>query len=256
MDEGGSVVRRHDAHARRKPLGQHGELRFHAVDHIEGVFPVTHDDDAADRLAPAIDLRDSEPDVRSDRHRCDVAYPDRYALDANTDGQVGDVADAAQVAEPANHVVATRDLDGPPADIRVRAADSPDYLVSGHPEAEQGGRVQKDLVLLDEPPDAGNLADSPDLLELVPEVPVLDGAKPVERVAFPFQRVLVDPPHARRVGTELGLDALGELGRRRVQVLQHPTPGPIEIRALLEQDVDKRETEHRLAAHRRSPRDG
>ena len=64
-----------------------------------------------------------------------------------------------------------------------------------------------------------------------------------------LQGVLVDPADAGGVGSQL------DLGRRRQrpldagEVLQHAAAGPVQVGAVLEDDVDEREAEERVAAH-------
>ena len=87
------------------------------------------------------------------------------------------------------------------------------------------------------------------LRELVAQVPVLDRAQFGEVLVGADQCVLVDPADAGRIGSELGRNAPGEATGREVQVLQHPRARPVDVGAILEDDVDERRAEERKAPH-------
>src|SRR5438093_3411474 len=63
------------------------------------------------------------------------------------------------------------------------------------------------------------------------------------------ENVLEAPTHAGGVGSEGGVDASGKLTLQAVQVLQHAAPGPIEVRAVLEDHIDVGEPEKGVAAN-------
>ncbi len=63
------------------------------------------------------------------------------------------------------------------------------------------------------------------------------------------ERVLVDPAHAGRVGAERRLRARRQASLHLVQVFEHARARPVEIGAVLEQHVDERIAEERIAAH-------
>ena len=119
--------------------------------------------------------------------------------------------------------------------------------------------VDVDLVLLHEAADRGHLADPLGAEQVVAHVPVLDRAQLVQvpaagRVAVgvaALQRVPVDLAQRRRVGAERRLNAFGQrAGRQAVELLQHPGARPVELDVLLEDHVDRREAEERVAADR------
>ena len=94
LDQVAAVVSRHDAHA----FGQRGldflELLLDAVDDVERVFAVAHDDDAADDFAFAVQLRDAAPEVAAEMHGADVLDIDRRAV-LDLEHDVLDVLDAS-----------------------------------------------------------------------------------------------------------------------------------------------------------------
>src|SRR3546814_2774405 len=72
-----------------------------------------------------------------------------------------------------------------------------------------------DRVLASEAADAGDLGHAGRGGELVAQVPVLHGAQLVQRVAVALQDVLVDPAHARGIGSERRGNASRQILRRR-----------------------------------------
>src|SRR3546814_11137418 len=91
-----------------------------------------------------------------------------------------------------------------------------------------------DRVLASEAADAGDLGHAGRGGELVAQVPVLHGAQLVQRVAVALQAVLVDPAHARGIGSERRGTASRQLLRRGVHVFEHARASPGQVRAFLE----------------------
>ena len=73
LDQPGAVISRHDFHAG----GQRGldlrELLLHAVDHVQRIHAVAHDDDAADGFAFAIPFGHAFANVRAEGDRAQIA---------------------------------------------------------------------------------------------------------------------------------------------------------------------------------------
>src|SRR5207302_5334136 len=102
-----------------------------------------------------------------------------------------------------------------------------------------------DLVLLDEPADAGDLRNSGDRGQPVPEIPVLQTAKVGERALTSVidERVLEHPAHTGRIGTNRRIHSVGKLPANALQVLDDPAAGPVDVGVVLEDDVDVRNAE-------------
>ena len=94
VDQFAAVVGRDDAHA----FGQRGfdflQLLLDAVDDVQRVLAVAHDDDAADRFALAVEFRDAAPQVRAEMHGADILHIDRRAVH-DLEHDVLDVRDAS-----------------------------------------------------------------------------------------------------------------------------------------------------------------
>ncbi len=91
--------------------------------------------------------------------------------------------------------------------------------------------------------------------QLIAHIPVLDRAQLGQGLVLGQQRVLVDPAHAGGVGADLRRDALGHAARGEVEVLQHARARPVDVGAVLEDDVDEGRTEEGEAAHHLGLRD-
>ena len=129
-------------------------------------------------------------------------------------------------------------------------------MADGHAVGREPLGVDDDLVLLLEAADGGDLGDALDGLELGLEVEVLRAPK-LGQVVGPrrvAERVGVDPADAGRVRPERGRDAVGQAVADLAEVLQHAAARPVQVGAVLEDDVDEARPEHRVAADR--PRAG
>ncbi len=79
QDEIGAVVGRDHLDARRQAHREVGELRLHPADDVQRVLAVPHDDDAADRVALAVEVGGATPRFRPELDRRHVAHPQRHA---------------------------------------------------------------------------------------------------------------------------------------------------------------------------------
>jgi hypothetical protein len=230
------------------------------MDDFECIAAVTRHRDAADHLALAVQLGDSAPLVGPQFDARHVAQQHgRAALGLQHDPL--DVLLAAQVAAAAHHVFALGHLDDAAADVAVVLAYGPHHRFEIDAIGMQLVRVGRDLVLLDESPHAGDLGHVVGLGQLVAHEPVLDRAQLAQIVPVAGQRVLVYPAHAGGIGPERRRHARGQSLRHGVQVLEHARARPVDVGAVLEDDVDegraeKREAAHHLRARHREHRGG
>ena len=87
VDETGAIVRRFDFDARWKRGCDLAEPGFYAVNHIEGVLALAHDDDTADGFALAVPVGNAIADIGAEAYGAQVANQDRSAvLAADGDG--------------------------------------------------------------------------------------------------------------------------------------------------------------------------
>ena len=99
------------------------------------------------------------------------------------------------------------------------------------------------MVLPDESTDAGDFRDAGDARQFVLEVPVLDGPQLGEVVPIRLEGVHERPADAGCVGAKRGRDARGQLPGDVVEGLEDPPASPVEIGAVLEDDVHEGESE-------------
>ena len=248
MDQVGAVVDGLDRHALGQAGRDLGDLGFQVVDHLQRVLPETRHRDARDDLAFAVQLGQAASLVGCHLDAGDVADQHRCAA-LSLHHQLLDVDLAAQVALAAHHELGLGHLDDAAADIAVGVADHLRDLHQRDAEAAQLQRIDRHLVGLHKAAQRRHLGHARRLSELVTNVPVLDRAQLGQALVLGQQRVLVDPADAGGIGAERRRHALGQAARREVQVLQHPTARPVDVGAVLENDVDEGRAEEGEAAH-------
>ena len=258
-DERRSVV--HGAHldAGRERGLELVELLLHARDHLLRVLAVAHDDGAAHGLALAVQLGDAAADVGPERHPAQVGDADRgsgAAVDAH--GHLAQVVERVHVAAATHEVFAARHLDHPSTHLSIAAPERSRYVGQREAVRVQPRGIHLDLVLALVATHGGHLGHAGHARERVAQVEVLERAQlgQVVSPALVDQRVLEDPAHGGRVGPERGAHTLGQPAAQRAQVFEHAAPRPVEVGALLEDDVDEAHAEHALAAHRGDLRRG
>ena len=237
FDQARPIVGRNDLHALRQARLERLQLLLDVPDDLHGVLAVPHDDDAADDLALAVPFRQSPPKFRSRRDPGDLVK--EYGRPETVDAQrhVLQVLHGLDVPQPADHVLGLRHFHDPAAHVVVAPLDCRLDPVERYVVDQQLVGVDLHLVLLDEPADAGDLGHPVDRSEFVPEEPVLDAPQFRQVVPVAPEHVLVDPAHARGVGPERGVHARRQAVGHVAQVLQHAAAGPVDVRAVLEDDV-------------------
>jgi hypothetical protein len=218
------------------------------VDDFQRVLAIARHGDARHHFAFAVEFGQAAPLVRRQFDAGDVADQHRRALVA-LDDQHFDVALAAQIALAAHHVLGLGHLHDAAADVAVGVADHLRDLHQRNAVGAQLDRIDGDLVGLHEAADRGHFGDAVRLGQLVAHVPVLDGAQFGQRLVLGQQRVLVDPADAGGVRPDLRRDALGHAAGGEVQVFEHARARPVDVGAVLEDDVDEGRAEEGEAAH-------
>ena len=183
-------------------------------------------------------------------HRADVLHIDRRAL-LRLEWDVLDVLDLFDVAATAHVILSRTDFKNPSAHVAVGPADFVHDFVEGDAVGRQLVRVEVHLILLHEAADRRDFGNSFHRFERVTKVPILEGAQFGEVVlpGFVDKRVFVNPAHARRVRSNLWVDAFGQHAAHGAQVFDDARTRPIDVRPILENDVDEGLPEHGLAAN-------
>ncbi len=252
LDQLRAVVGRDDFDARRQGLPDVFDLLLDALDHLEGVLAVTHHHDAADRVPLSVEVGQPATDLRAYYDASEILDQDRDAILVRTDDDAFDVSDRACIAASAHHVLGPAHLDQAPADVVVALPDGVDHLLDRHAVGEHRGRFEVDLVLLLEAADRRHLGHARHALQPVSQAPVLEAAQlPQVVLSAPVdQGVLVHPTHAGRVRSEFGAHPVGQARQDLAQVLERATASPVDVRAVLKDDVDVGESEVGEATNR------
>ncbi len=210
QDQLGPVVDGDDLDARRQAGLDLLELGLDALDDVQGVLALAHDDDAGDHVARPVQVGDAAADVRAQHHLADVLDPDGRAALAGREDDLLDVLERLGVAAPAHHVLGAAELDQAAADIVVAAAHRLHHPVDRDVVGLQPVRVHVHLVLPHEAADGRHLGHAGHGLQVVAQIPVLVRAQVRQAVLAGLvdQRVLEDPAEAGGVRPQFGLHAL------------------------------------------------
>ena len=181
-----------------------------AVDDVERVLALAHDDNARHDVAGAVEVGDPAAQVGAERHVADIADAYGDAVSVAREDDLADIGGRLRVAPPTNHVLSACHLDKPSTHIVVARADGLEHLADGNVERPQAIRVDLDLVLAHEAAEWRHLGDAGHGLQVVLQVPILIAAQliqtlPARRVD---QRVLKHPPHTGRVWPQFRAYAL------------------------------------------------
>src|SRR2546430_828158 len=199
VDERRAVVKRDDLDARRQARLERLNLFLHAVDHVHGADAVARHDDTPDRLFGA--LHEGRRTERiTDLHGGDLPDEDRHAA-LGGDNHILQVARALDQPETAYHGPRPTGLDDVAANVAVAAHDGIDDGRERDLVGAQAVGIHVDLVLPDEPADAGDLRHAGDRVELIPDEPVLDGAQVAHGVALPLNGGPAHVADAGPIGT-------------------------------------------------------
>src|SRR5262249_46852480 len=96
-------------------------------------------------------------------------------------------------------------------------------------------------VLLDETTDAGDFSNALCLGDPVAEVPILNSPQLGEALLRAADHVLIDPSDASRIRPEAGCNPRRQSPRRGTEIFKHPRACPVEVGAVLEDHIDKRD---------------
>src|SRR5690606_16887275 len=156
------------------------------------------------------------PGARSQRDPSEVPDQERAsALASVRHDDLLDVLRGSDAPLAANHELGPGDLEQAAAPFVVACANRFDDACEGDAVGEHRIRIEAHLILAYGATDRRDLRYAGHRLEVVSQQAVLDAAqgREVVRSGFVAQRVLVDPSDARRVGAELGPNAVGESGQ-------------------------------------------
>ena len=182
---------------------------------------------------------------RSSRDQFDV----RHVVEENGRAAVGfdhdifEVPDALEVAAATDHELVFGEFEGAPADIHVGAANDVADLAEWNAKARKRFGIDHDAYCLTKPPTLATSATPFGLGEAKADIPVLQRAECRQSLVLATQRVLVDPADAGGVWAERRGHSGRQLLGGGVEIFEHARARPIDVGAVLEDDVDERHTE-------------
>ena len=226
------------------------KLGLHRLDGLERVLSRAHHDDAARHFAFAVELRNTAAEFWTELKTRHIAEAHRDARGTGTHRDASEVVEVTQVTRCSYDIFRFRKLEHRTTRFLVRAAYRLDHLALRDPVRQQSIRLQHYLVLADNAAERCDLGDVRHCLQLVFQEPVLDRPqlRQIVSTASIDERVLVDPTDTRGIGSQRRLCVRWQAALHLVQVLEHARARPVQVRAVLEQHVDERITEERVAA--------
>ena len=248
VNEIGAVIDRYDLHVFGKGRRHLGQPRLDVVDDIERVLAETLQRDAAGDLAFAVEFGNASSLVRPEFDPRHVLQQDRRSL-VDLQNDVRKIGKAFDIAAATHDEFEFRQLHRAAADIHVAAADRVAHFCKRDIQCPQAVRIDDDVVLPDEAADAGHFGHAFRLGDAVADGPILQGSQVSQRFILRLQRILIDPADAGRVRSQSGRHAGGQFARRRVEIFKNARARPVDIGAILEDDVDERNPEERKAPH-------
>jgi hypothetical protein len=246
----------------RKARGDLGNPSLHVLDGPEGIEALPDHHHSPHRLGPGHG-KGSPAGGGAQGDPGHVPQADGDVARGGPNHRLLQVLQAPNEPPAPDDVLHPVDLGGARPDVQVGGGGGVQDLVQGHVVDSHGVPVNVHLVLPDVPADGGHLAHPLGGQEAVAHEPVLDAPELVQvpsphRPALgipPLQRIPEDLPQGGGVGPQCGHGVHGqEVGRERVELLDDPGPGPVELHPLLEDEEDHGQPERRRAPDLPDPR--
>src|SRR5262249_33307432 len=236
LNQFGAVVERNDMNARRQAGFNLPNLLLHAVDYVLRVLARPRHDHATDGFG-AVFYECSGSKGVAHLDGAEVFYEARRAI-VRVDDDIADIFEGCDQTKAAH--------DGPGTVLRNHVAS--DVRIAGHDGANDGTereriaaqtiRVDVDLVLLDGSADAGHFRDTRHGIQLIANVPILQGTKIPQAESTAFNGVPKDVADTGCIRSERWNDAWRKLFGDEVQTLENTCSRKIEVHVVFEDDED------------------
>ena len=163
---------------------------------------------------------------------------------------------AAEVAAAAHHELGLGQLDHAAADVDVGGADRlADLARAGCRSASAGRGSTTTLYCRTKPPTLATSATPCALASAIAHVPILRRAQLGQRCAWrPSRRTGRPSRRPWRRGRASASRRAADCARHAAQILEHARARPVDVGAVLEDDVDEADAEEGEAAHDARPR--
>src|SRR5260370_5219738 len=176
VNQSRAVVAGNDFDTRRQRGFCLNQFFLHAVDDIQGVHAVAHDDDARDGFAFALPFRHAFPNIGTEGDRAEIANLDGSSV-LRSDGHGFKIVERTQITQTANHVFRATHFEHSSADFVCAGPDFFDDGRKGNSVGAQFVGINIDLVLFDESADGRDFGNARNGFELIAQVPVLNAAQ-------------------------------------------------------------------------------
>src|SRR5215471_5110069 len=251
LNQFGPVVERNDMDARRQAGFNLSDFLLHAVNYVFSVFARARYDHAADGFRTVFYKR-RRPECIADLDRAEISDKDRRAV-MQGDDDVANVVKASDQPEPAHDGPGTVLRNDIAADVRIARHDGANHGAERQRIASQAIRVDVDLVLLNRATDAGNFRHARHRIQLIANVPILQGSKIPQVESTAFDGVPEHVAYTGRIWSESGNNAWRKLFRDQVQSFENPRARKIEVHVVFKDDEDHGEPERRRRPYDSDP---
>ena len=248
VDQFRPVVHRLYAHTLGQARANLGDFVLDIGNDFQRVLAVARHDNARDHFTFAVEFGDAASTLGCEFDLRHVTNQHRRAALA-FEYQHLDVAFATQVAFAAHHVLGFSHFHRAATHVAVGVADHFSHFGQRDIVSAQFDRVHCHLVGLHKAAHRGHFGHPVRLGQLVAHIPVLHAAQFSQRLFFGDQGVLVNPADPGGIGANLRRDATRHAASGKVQILQHPRTRPVNVGTVFKDDVNKRRTKKRKAAH-------
>lgn len=195
LDQRGPVIGGLNGDAFWKPFLEFFQLRFNVRYDLEGVFPVTHDDDPAHRFTPAVPFSDAAPKFGTEVNVGHIPEKNRRAVRPHADGNQFQVIEGLDGTQPTDHKFGLSHFQKTAAHIVVAPFDGGPHFLQGQAERLQLEGIHVHLILFHKTTDGRHFTDTRNTRQFIPKVPVLNGTELLKVVVVTaVQNILIHPP--------------------------------------------------------------
>ncbi len=167
------VVHGEDLDASWKARLDFPDFGLHALDHIQRVLTLPHDDNSGHHLPSAVEVADAPAEVGAHRDLTDVTDTDRGPVFPGRYGDVLDVLDGLRIPASTDHVFRTAEFDQAAPGVAVAGTHRLHHPGEREVIGLQPVRVHGDLVLLSEPTDGSHFGHARNRFQVIAQGPVL-----------------------------------------------------------------------------------
>ena len=143
---------------------------------MQRILAVTHDDNAADHDAFAVEIRLAALQRRAEANTCDIGDANRDTAVTDADHDLFEILNRLDVAAPADELLVAGNLEHTPADIVVGGTHRHGDFLQRNVVGGELVRIHVDLVFLDEATHRGDLGNAFNGLQRIAQIEILQAA--------------------------------------------------------------------------------